>query len=176
MIALTDTSEGGVFAQHGAYQGGSGEHGAIDFPTLFKTISKYTTYATTPKEAVQGLQLAIKHATTGRPGPACVLMRRNAVLGEADADTPPRLFPTAGYLRGAPQPAAAQDVEQALQLLLQAERPVLIAGYGVHTARAYNELRTLAEFLGAPVATSAKGKSTLPENHPLAVGLMGTFG
>ena len=52
----------------------------------------------------------------------------------------------------------------------------IIAGNGVHTARAYNELRTLAEFLGAPVATSAKGKSTLPENHPLAVGLMGTFG
>jgi acetolactate synthase I/II/III large subunit len=176
MIALTDTSEGGVFAQHGAYQGGSGEHGAIDLPTLFKTITKYTTYATTPKEAVQGLQLAIKHATTGRLGPACVLMRRNAVLGEMDADTPPRLFPTAGYLRGAPQPAAAQDVEQALQLLLQAERPVLIAGTGVHTARAYGELRALAEFLGAPVATSAKGKSTFPENHPLAVGLMGTFG
>lgn len=53
---------------------------------------------------------------------------------------------------------------------------MLIAGSGVHTARAYSELRSLAEFLGAPVATSAKGKSTFPEHHPLAVGLMGTFG
>src|SRR4029453_16079805 len=94
MIALTDTSEGGVFAQHGAYQGGSGEHGAVDLLGVFKAITKYTTYAVTPKEAVQGLQLAIKHATTGRPGPACVLLRRHAVLGEVDVDTPPRLFPT----------------------------------------------------------------------------------
>ena len=176
MIALTDTSEAGVFAQHGSYQGGSGEHGSVDLPSIFKAITKYTTYATTPKEAVQGLQLAIKHATTGRPGPACVLMRRDAVLGEVDATTPPLLFPTAGYLKGSPQPAAEEDVAQALQLLLRAERPAIIAGNGVHTAKAYGELRSLAEFLGAPVASSAKGKSTIPEDHPLAVGLIGTFG
>jgi len=176
MIALTDTSEAGVFAQHGSYQGGTGEHGSVDLLSVFKAITKYTTYATTPKEAVQGLQLAIKHATAGRPGPACVLLRRNAVLDEVDADTPPVLFPTAGYLKGSPQPAAEEDVEQALQLLLRAERPVIIAGNGVHMAKAYGDLRSLAEFLGAPVASSAKGKSTIPEDHPLAVGLMGTFG
>jgi acetolactate synthase-1/2/3 large subunit len=176
MVALTDTSEGGVFAQHGAYQGGSGEYGAVDLPALFKAITKYTTYATTPKEAVQGLQLAIKHATAGRPGPTCVLLRRDAVVGEVDVQAPPRLLPTAGYLRGSPQPAAAPDVEQALQLLLRAERPAIIAGNGVHMAKAYDELRALAEFLGAPVATGAKGKSAFPEDHPLAVGLMGTFG
>lgn len=176
MIALTDTSEGGVFAQHGSYQGGSGEHGSVDLPAVFKAITKYTTYATTPKEAVQGLQLAIKHATAGRPGPTCVLLRRDAVIGEVNATTPPLLFPTAGYLRGSPQPAAEEDVTQALQLLLRADRPVIIAGQGVHAAKAYAELRSLAEFLGAPVATGAKGKSTFPEDHPLAVGLMGTFG
>ncbi len=176
MIALTDTSEGGVFAQHAAYQGGSGEYGAVDLPALFKAITKYTTYATTPKEAVQGLQLAIKHAVSGRPGPACVLLRRNAVLGEVDAEEAPRLFPTEGYLRRSPQAAAEENVERALQLLMRAERPAIVAGNGVHMAKAYGELRALAEFLGCPVATSAKGKSTFPENHPLAVGLMGTFG
>jgi acetolactate synthase-1/2/3 large subunit len=176
MIALTDTSEGGVFAQHSSYQGGSGEYGSVDLPAIFKAITKYTTYATTPKEAVQGLQLAIKHAIAGRRGPTCVLLRRNAVLDEVDTTTPPLLFPTAGYLRGASQPAAEEDVTQALQLLLRAGRPVIIAGNGVHVAKAYTELRSLAEFLGAPVATGAKGKSTFPEDHPLAVGLMGTFG
>jgi len=176
MIALTDTSEAGVFGQHSAYQGGTGEHGSVDLPALFKAITKYTTYATTPKEAVQGLQLAIKHATAGRPGPACVLLRRNAVLGEVDLDEPPRIFPTQGYLRGAPQTASEQDVEEALRLLMQAERPAIVAGNGVHMAKAYGELRELAEFLGSPVATSAKGKSTFPEDHPLAVGLLGTFG
>lgn len=176
MIALTDTSEAGIFAQHGSYQGGSGEHGAVDLPAIFKAITKYTTYATTPKEAVQGLQLAIKHALTGRPGPTCVLLRRNAVIGEVDLDAPPRVFPTQGYLRGAAQAAPAEDVEEAFQLLMRAERPVILAGNGVHAAKAYGDLRALAEFLGSPVATSAKGKSTFPEDHPLAVGLTGTFG
>lgn len=59
---------------------------------------------------------------------------------------------------------------------MQAERPVILAGNGVHISRAYTELRALAECLGAPVATSAKGKSTFPEDHALALGLLGTYG
>ena len=97
MIALTDTSEAGVFAQHGSYQGGTGEHGSVDLLGVFKAITKYTTYAITPKEAVQGLQLAIKHATAGRPGPACVTAPQCGP-GRGHADTPP-LLPHRGYLK-----------------------------------------------------------------------------
>ena len=54
---------------------------------------------------------------------------------------------------------------------------MIIAGNGVHTAKAYAELRTLAEFLGAPVATSTQGQGHIArEVHALAVGPMGTFG
>lgn len=91
MVVLTDTSEGIVFAQHGSYQGGTGDYGSVDLPAIFKAITKYTTHATTPKEAVQGLQLAIKHATVGRRGPGCVLLRRGAVVGEVDAAAIPRV-------------------------------------------------------------------------------------
>jgi acetolactate synthase-1/2/3 large subunit len=176
MVVLTDTSEGGVFAQHGSYQGGTGDYGSIDLPSIFGAMTKYTTQATTPKEAVQGLQLAIKHATSDRCGPACVLLRRGAVVGELDAEAIPRVFATAGYLRGSRPVAPPEDVDQAVRVLVGAERPAILAGNGVHTARAYDELRALAESLGAPVATSAKGKSTFPEDHPLAAGLLGTFG
>ena len=72
MIVLTDTSDGGV-AQHPANQSGAGEYGSVDLLSIFRSMTKYTTLATTPKEAVLGTQLAIKHATSGRPGPACVL-------------------------------------------------------------------------------------------------------
>ena len=68
MVVLTDTSDGDM-AQHPANQSGSGEYGSIDLLTIFRSMSKYTTLATSPKEAVVGLQLAIKHATSGRPGP-----------------------------------------------------------------------------------------------------------
>jgi acetolactate synthase-1/2/3 large subunit len=53
---------------------------------------------------------------------------------------------------------------------VKAERPLIYAGQGVHYARAWTELRQLAELLEAPVVTSLPGKSSFPENHPLSLG------
>jgi acetolactate synthase-1/2/3 large subunit len=59
------------------------------------------------------------------------------------------------------------------EVLVNAERPVIYAGQGIHYAKAWDELRTLAELLEAPVATSLNGKSAIAENHPLALGAGG---
>lgn len=67
MIVLTDTSDGG-FSQHGNYQSGTGEYGSYDLVNIMRGMSKFTSYAVTPEEAVHGVQLAIKHAVTGRCG------------------------------------------------------------------------------------------------------------
>ena len=69
--------------------------------------------------------------------------------------------------RTAPDPA---DVEAAARAILEAERPVLYAGQGVHYAKAWDELKELAELLEVPVTTSLEGKSAFPENHPLSLG------
>lgn len=61
MLILTDTSDAG-FSQHGNYQSGTGEYGSFDVVGILRSMSKYTTYAVTPQEAVQGVQFAIKHA------------------------------------------------------------------------------------------------------------------
>jgi len=79
MVVITDTSDFNVFAQHGVYQCASGEYGSVDLREVFKGMSKFVSYATTGAEAVQGLQLAIKHATTGRMGPACLIIKSAAV-------------------------------------------------------------------------------------------------
>ena len=55
-------------------------------------------------------------------------------------------------------------------MLVDAERPVIYAGQGVHYAKAWAELKELAELLEAPVTTSLEGKSAFPENHPLSLG------
>ena len=95
MVVITDTSDGGV-AFHAANQSGAGEYGSIDITTILKTMTKYTTLATTPKEAVLGTQLAIKHATSGRPGPACVVMRSAAMGVVGYVDLPPFVHVEAG--------------------------------------------------------------------------------
>src|SRR5205814_344429 len=69
--------------------------------------------------------------------------------------------------RSAPDPAAVADVAR---VLVEAQRPVIYAGQGVHYAKAWGPLRQLAELLEAPVTTSLQGKSAFPENHPLSLG------
>ena len=176
MLVLTDASEGGDFSLHVPYQSGIGEYGSLDLRGIFKSITKYTALATTPKEAVRAVQMAIRHATVGRPGPTCVIMRSEAITGEVDLDKPPKIYRTDRYLQpalsSAPM-ALVQDVEDRLR---RSERPVIIAGNGVHVANAHRELQELAEVLSIPVATSGKGKSAFPENHPLALGVIGGFG
>jgi len=69
--------------------------------------------------------------------------------------------------RSGPDPDA---VPAAIDLLLSAKRPVIYAGQGIHYAKAWPQLRALAERLAIPVCTSLEGKSAFPEDHPLALG------
>lgn len=175
MLVLTDTSDGGS-AQHPANQSGAGEYGSIDLPTIMKAMTKYTTLAASPKEAALGTQLAIKHATSGRPGPAAVVMRSSSISGEVDVESPPFIHHTSGYLNTAKPQSAPQDIDKAIEILSSSTRPVIMAGNGVHQGKAHAQLQQLAEMWGAPVATSYKGKSAIAETHPLALGMAGVYG
>ena len=175
MLVITDTSDGGV-AFHAANQSGAGEYGSMDITTILKTMTKYTSLATTPKEAVMATQLAIKHATSGRPGPASVVMRSAAISGEVDVESPPFIHNAAGYLNTAKPQSAPQDIQKAIGILSQSKRPVLVAGNGVHLSKSHQQLQELAELWNMPVATSYKGKSAIAETHPLSVGMVGVYG
>ena len=65
---------------------------------------------------------------------------------------------------------APDDLAVAAKVLAEAEHPVIYAGKGVHYAKAWDELKALAEAWNIPVTTSIEGKSAFPENHPLALG------
>src|SRR5574342_216689 len=67
-------------------------------------------------------------------------------------------------------------IDIAKDLMLKAEKPIIIAGGGVILSGAFHELQTLAELLMSPVVTTFKGKGSFPENHPLAMGPIGMHG
>ena len=175
MLILTDTSDGGV-GMHAANQSGAGEYGSIDLPAIFRAMTKYTAVAASPKEAVLSAQLAIKHAMSGRPGPAAVVMRSASIGGEVDVESPPFIHNAAGYLNTAKPQSAPADVEKAVRILAESARPVIVAGNGVHVAKAHRQLQELAELWQAPVVTSYKGKAALAETHPLSLGMVGVYG
>jgi acetolactate synthase-1/2/3 large subunit len=74
--------------------------------------------------------------------------------------------------RSEPEMAMVRD---ALRLLGEARRPVIVAGGGVASSQAQREVVELAERLSIPVATSLNAKGTIPDQHPLSVGVCGTY-
>ncbi|MBW1709232.1 MAG: thiamine pyrophosphate-binding protein [Deltaproteobacteria bacterium] len=177
MLIICDVSDYSSLSQFGPYQNSTGEYGAINLPNMMRSMTKYTTYATNASELIHGVQLAIKHATTGRPGPACVLVKWSAVLSRIDPDEAnPKLRPLEGYLKTSPPCISQSDSDRVADLLLAAENPIIVAGAGVQRAKAYAELQELAELTGIPVATTYMGKSSIPETHDCALGTIGQIG
>ena len=112
-------------------------------------------------------------ASTGRRGPVLIDLPKDTQIEEDEIN-----FNETIELRGYkptydPHPL---QVKKAVQLLIQAERPVIIAGGGVIASNACSELIALAEILLAPVATTLMGKGAIPENHPLSIGMVGMHG
>ena len=176
MLVLTDSTDGGSFAQYPIMQNGTGNYGSIDLPQIFSGMAKYFSFAATPKEALHATQLGLRHAALGRPGPSVVLARAAALEGIVDTGSAPFIRPTASYLDRPVSWADPKAVAAAASAIAVARRPVILAGNGVHVAHAHDELQRLAHRLGAPVATSPKGRSAMSDDDELSLGLMGMMG
>lgn len=176
MLLLGDFTDMAPFQHHQPYQSGTGEHGNHDLRNLLASATKYTAAVYEPKQAMQTIQLAIKHATTGTPGPVAVVFASRSLGGTVKTGRPPRVHATDRVLaHGAVHPAA-DDVRRVADALLASSSPVILAGNGVHASRAWAELAQLAELLAIPVGTTATGKSAMAEIHPLALGVFGNWG
>jgi acetolactate synthase-1/2/3 large subunit len=176
MLLLTDFSDAPRFSLHAPYQQGTGDWGSWDARRAFGGVTKHVVQAHDPVAAVQATQLALKHAMAGQPGPVAVLYSHDSLAGTVAPGSQPALYATRHYLPPLPPPAAIAAVEAAVDAILAARLPVLIAGNGVRIAQAYEPVRRLAEAVGLPVATTAAGKGVFAETHPLALGVFGTFG
>jgi thiamine pyrophosphate-dependent acetolactate synthase large subunit-like protein len=130
----------------------------------YRHITKWAEQVVLPSEVPAALRRAFTQVRNGRPRPALIEIPTD-VLTEEIAE--PLVYRPAVASRTAPDP---QDVEEAGRALVEARRPVIYAGQGVHYARAWGALQEVAEWLGAPVTTSLEGKSAFPETHPLALG------
>ncbi len=115
-------------------------------------------------------------ATSGAPGPVHLRLRGSHGQGvEGEADLTPRAEEAFGRVppfRPAPEP---ERVRAALALLDSARKPIIVAGGGLMWSQAQPELVELAEKLQLPVATSLSAKGAIPDDHPLSVGVVGTY-
>lgn len=143
--------------------------------SICHSITKYAVQISDPNEILYQLEKAFFMATSGRPGPVLIdipddLQRSYVDLSECyhyspDVELEDRIFP---------------DLESSVDLIIDrlnsSERPIIIAGWGVHLASFETKLIDFAEKLRIPIALTWGASDLLPTSHPLCVGTFGTHG
>ena len=134
---------------------------------------KYSFQPRTSAEIPEVVRKGFYIAATGRPGPVLLDIPKDVQQNEAQMNFPDE-FKIRGY-----HPWTDPDItqiEKAIDVLLAAEKPIILAGGGVIISSAFAELQSIAELLMIPVVTTFKGKGSFPENHPLSLGPIGMHG
>ena len=149
----------------------------IDHTEPFNAVTKYNVLVNSADQLPQFLRQGFRAATSGTPGPVHLDFEgtTGTVIGEGEADLEVLVdepFTMVPPFR--PEPST-ELVRQAAQVISQARRPVIVAGGGVVASGAEQELVQFAEMLNIPVVTSLNAKGSIPENHPLCVGVVGAY-
>jgi acetolactate synthase-1/2/3 large subunit len=138
-------------------------------------ITKHNYLVTDVNEIMPILREAFYIARSGRPGPVLVDISKDAQQATVENweydDTPIQLK---GY-RPDMRPASA-SIQNAVQMINAAKRPLILAGHGVLMSNSMEELRAFAEKANVPVAVTLLGIGSLPASHPLNLGMMGMHG
>ena len=143
-----------------------------DMLSVMLPITKHNFIVHRIEELPSVVRLAFKVAMTGRPGPVHIDIPKNVQSSKAELKIPAKIK----YAKPLKLEPEAEQVRKAVDMLTKAEQPVIYAGGGIVWSRASKELIALAELLNAPVTTSLLGKGIIPEDHPLALGMLGMHG
>jgi len=143
-----------------------------DIVGITTPITKWNTQLRSPEEIPKTIKAAFHIASTGRPGPVLIDFPKDVQVEEAEID-----FSTSLNLRGYkpnynPHPI---QIKRAAELLVNAKYPMMLLGGGAIQSGAAQAVK-LAELLSMPVANTLMGKGTIPEDHPLSVGMLGMHG
>ncbi|GAA4578475.1 acetolactate synthase large subunit [Planotetraspora phitsanulokensis] len=144
-----------------------------DISGITMPITKHNFLVTEAADIPRTIAEAFHIASTGRPGPVLVDIAKDALQDMMEFSWPP-VMQLPGY-RPVTRPHSKQ-IREAAKLMIEAKRPVLYVGGGVHKAHASAELIELAELTGIPVVTTLMARGTFPDSHPQHMGMPGMHG
>ncbi|NQU38479.1 MAG: thiamine pyrophosphate-binding protein [Lentisphaerae bacterium] len=140
---------------------------------MVQTITNYAVRIDSPDRIRYELEKACYLARSGRPGPVLVDIPDDLQRAEIDPETLTAFVPEGN---GTARPLLTENAASIIRLIEQAERPILVLGWGVHLSQAERAAVTFAEQLQLPVAPTWAAADILPAIHPLSVGTFGTHG
>ncbi len=137
-------------------------------------VTKHNYLVTDAHDIAPAIHEAFYIAREGKPGPVLIDITKDAQQTEIEWEFDLREVSLPGFRPDlSPLPS---DYERAATLVRSAQRPLILAGHGVLISAAMDEVRTLAERIQAPVASTLLGLGAFPDAHPLSIGLMGMHG
>lgn len=143
----------------------------FDHRALFASCTKWVRRLDHPDRAEDYIDMAVGAATSGRPGPVALMLARDLFAQPASATTV-RTADLGSFPLDRAAPDAA-SLAEAARLIAQAERPIIIAGGGIHISGASEALAALVDLTGIPVATTTMGKGSVDDRAPLSLGAFG---
>ncbi|MDF1592307.1 MAG: thiamine pyrophosphate-binding protein [Desulfobacterales bacterium] len=149
----------------------------LDTQSLFESITKWSSIVKQSEKIPETLRRAFRIATTGRPGAVHLAFPQEVLNGvfSGKAETIYSEKECRGY--PAYRSRGSRKVLEELTLHLQgALRPVIVVGGGANHSQAGKEIISLSEWLQAPVVTTISGQGIMPDDHPLALGVIGDNG
>lgn len=172
VLAFTNNVPTDQFGRGGMQEASGWGPRSISHVGIFKEVTKWSVLVTKPGNIPEVVRRAFRIMLTGRKGPVHIDLAQDVIRAEIDADIrPPTTYRPTGIIRG-----DLELIKRAAKLLVDATAPALMSGGGVIGSNASAEVIELATILGCPVATTAMAKGSIPEDHPLAVGVVGLFG
>ncbi|WP_112238375.1 glyoxylate carboligase [Kribbella monticola] len=141
---------------------------AVDIASIAKAVAKWAVTVMEPAQVPGTFQQAFQLMRSGRPGPVLIDLPIDVQLTEIEFDID--TYEPLPVVRPA---ATRAQAEKALALLNEAERPLIVSGGGVVNADAADLLVEFAELVGVPVVPTLMGWGTIPDDHPLAAGMVG---
>jgi len=141
---------------------------AVDIQSIAKPVTKMATTVLEPAQVPRVFQQAFHLMRSGRPGPVLIDLPFDVQMAEIEFDID-TYEPLSVY-----KPAATRkQIDKALDMLMAAEKPLIVAGGGIINADASDLLVEFAELTGVPVIPTLMGWGTIPDDHPLMAGMCG---
>jgi len=163
-----------ITGQVGSKLIGSDAFQETDITGVTLPITKHNYLVTHASEVARTVREAFYVARSGRPGPVLIDITKDAQQGTCEFDWEAAKPQLPGY-RPDLSPAPA-EYAQALELIHNAKRPLILGGHGIIVSGAMREVRDFAERAGIPVAMTLLGLGAFPASHPLNLGMMGMHG
>src|SRR3954469_20976345 len=145
----------------------------IDIIGITNPCTKYSFQPRQASEIPEAVKKSFYIAESGRPGPVLIDIPKDVQQQIAKIEFPDYIK-VRGYSPNADPDLS--EINKACEMLLKAEKPIIMAGGGGILSGAFSELQTFAELLSIPVVSTFKGKGAFPENHLLALGPIGMHG